>query len=186
MIKNSLFKFLIPLSIGFILGFLIFQYFILIPQPSFCPICPTFESEKKANQGTEILFSKEYNSKKIEVDLSQQKMILFGDNKKLLEIKISSGKKESPTPTGNFRVIHKAPMIYSKATDCWLPFWVGFTEDGQYGFHELPICNGTRVGEKEISKPASLGCIRLKMEEAEKIYNFAEIGTVVEIYGQTP
>ena len=123
--------------------------------------------------------------KQIKVDLGQQKVYLFENGQVKKEYPISSGKLETPTPTGNFRVIYRSSMVYSKITDCWLPFWVGFTDDGKYGFHEVPICKEERTGIKEIGKPASVGCIRLKQGDAEEFYNWAEIETPVEIYGQT-
>lgn len=123
--------------------------------------------------------------KQIKVDLGLQKAYLFENGQIVKEYPISSGKLETPTPTGKFRIINKSPMIYSKITDCWLPFWAGFTNDGKYGFHEVPICEGERVGTKEIGKPVSAGCIRLKQGDAEEFYNWAETETPVEIYGQT-
>ena len=124
--------------------------------------------------------------KQIKVDLGLQKMYLFENGQIKREYPISSGKLETPTPTGKFRVIYKAPMVHSKigvpSGSCWLPFWIGFTNDGKYGFHEVPICKEERVGIKEIGKPVSAGCIRLKQGDAEEFYNWAEIETPVEIY----
>lgn len=124
--------------------------------------------------------------KQVKVDLEQQKVFLFENGDFVREYAISSGLPGTPTPTGKFRVIHKQDMVYSKigipSGSCWLPFWVGFTMDGKYGFHEVPICEGKRVGIKEIGKPASVGCIRLKLGDAEEFYRWAEIETQVEIY----
>jgi len=122
--------------------------------------------------------------KQIKVDLGQQKLYLFENGQVVKGYPISSGKLETPTPAGNFRIIYKSPMVYSKIADCWLPFWSGFTNDGKYGFHEVPICEGERVGTKEIGEPASSGCLRLKQGDAEEFYNWVEIETPVEIYGQ--
>jgi len=120
--------------------------------------------------------------KQVKVDLSRQKLYLFENGQIVREFTISSGKIETPTPTGEFRVIHKQDMVYSKPTGCWLGFWVGFTMDGDYGFHETPICEGKRVGEDKMGIPNSAGCIRLKLGEASEFYNWAEIGMPIEIY----
>ena len=120
--------------------------------------------------------------KEIKVDLSQQKMYLFENGKIMREFAISSGKLETPTPAGNFRVIHKQYMVYSKPTSCWLVFWVGFTMDGKYGIHETPICEGQRIGEDKMGTPDSAGCVRLKLGDAEQFYGWAEIETPVEIF----
>jgi len=181
--KNSFLFFLILFSLGFIAGILIYQY-VFLKQFPIEPLILSFQEPEISNKNGDNSFppSKEGALKKIEVDLSQQKIILFEDGEIIKEIQISAGKKDTPTPTGKFRVIHKSAMVYSKSVDCWLPFWVGFTSNGEYGFHELPICSGERVGENEMGKPASLGCVRLNMGDAEKFYNWVDIETKVEIY----
>ena len=118
----------------------------------------------------------------IKVDLSQQRIFTFEKGVLIRSFKISSGKIETPTPTGTFKVIHKQELLFSKIAGCWLSFWIGFTKDGKYGLHETPICDGTRLGEDKIGTPASAGCLRVKQAEAEILYNWAAIGTVVEIY----
>lgn len=119
--------------------------------------------------------------KEIKVDLGLQKAFLFEKGKLVAEYLISSGKPETPTPAGKFRVILKQDMLYSKIAGCWLAFWVGFTNDGQYGFHETPICDGKREGEDKMGSPVSLGCLRLKLGEAEKFYKWVDIETPIEI-----
>lgn len=119
--------------------------------------------------------------KEVKVDLSLQKAFLFEKGQLVGEYSISSGKPETPTPTGKFRVILKQDLLYSKIAGCWLSFWVGFTDDGKYGFHETPICDAKREGEDKIGQPASLGCLRLKLGEAEKFYKWVEIETSIEI-----
>lgn len=120
--------------------------------------------------------------KQIKVDLFQQKAFLYENGRFVREFAISSGKIETPTPTGNFRVIYKQDMVYSKPTGCWLSFWAGFTSDGKYGFHETPICEGKREGEDKMGTPASAGCIRLKLGDAEEFYNWVETETPVEVF----
>lgn len=124
--------------------------------------------------------------KKIEVDLSQQKMRLFEGEKKVSEFSVSTGCRETPTPTGEFKIYNKHIMIYSKLANCWLPFWVGFTSDGLYGFHEVPICREGRRGLEELGKPASIGCVRLGIGDSEIFYKWVEIGTPVLISGKEP
>ena len=119
--------------------------------------------------------------KEVKVDLSLQKVFLLEKGKLVAEYLISSGKPETPTPVGKFRVILKQDMLYSKIAGCWLAFWVGFTDNGQYGFHEMPICNGKREGEDKLGQPASLGCLRLKLGDAEKFYRWVNLETPIEI-----
>lgn len=123
---------------------------------------------------------------KIEVDLSQQKVKIFEGEKVVDEFLVSTGREDTPTPTGRFRVYNKSLMVHSKIANCWLPFWVGFTPDGLCGFHEIPICEEGRKGLKELGEPASIGCVRLGLEDSEVFYKRIRIGTPVVIYGRHP
>ena len=187
--RKNFSKFTLFTLVGIIIGILISQYFLpklenfLFSQLKLeqTPISlETPSLEKK----TEIICQRQEKGKLIEVNLQTQKMRMCENGKAIKEMPISSGKPETPTPTGNFRVINKSLMIYSKLADCWLPFWVGFSQDGQYGFHELPICQGKegRTDSEDVGQPVSLGCIRLNIGDAEVFYKWAEIETPVFIY----
>jgi lipoprotein-anchoring transpeptidase ErfK/SrfK len=119
--------------------------------------------------------------KQVKVDLSSQKMYLFQEGKEMAKYDISSGLAESPTPKGKYKIVYKQEKVYSKIAGCWLSYWAGFTLDGLYGFHETPVCNKIRQGEENIGQPASHGCIRLKIGQAEAFYNWVEINTPIEI-----
>jgi len=187
--RKNFSKFTLFTLVGIIIGILISQYFLpklenfLFSQLKLeqTPISlETPSLEKK----TKIICQRQEKGKLIEVNLQTQKMRMCENGKAIKEMPISSGKPETPTPTGNFRVINKSLMIYSKLADCWLPFWVGFSQDGQYGFHELPICQGKegRTDSEDVGQPVSLGCVRLNIGEAETFYKWAEIETPVFIY----
>jgi lipoprotein-anchoring transpeptidase ErfK/SrfK len=123
-------------------------------------------------------------NKKIEVDISNQKLKLFENGKLVKEYNVETGHKEEPTPRGKFKIYNKYLMVYSRRYDCWLPFWMGFTLDGKYGFHELPICKEGRRGKDIFGNPISAGCVRLNVFDAEEFYKWAEIGVPVFIYGE--
>ena len=189
MSKKSYFIFLFAIFLigalaGTLAGVLISQWMekeISIPEQE---IKKKVENIEPAEQEIYIFCHKIQDG--IEVDLSRQKLRLCEEGIAVEEFQVSTGKKETPTPTGEFRVIHKTPMLFSRIAGAWLPFWVGFYND--YGFHELPIDTETnkRIGEDKIGQPASLGCIRLKVNDAEKLYHWAEIDTKVLIFGKTP
>jgi len=181
--KNSFLIFFILFSLGLISGILVYQYYFLRQFPFGILQIPLQNFEIPNKNGVDSFPpSKEGALKRIEVDLSQQKMTLFEDDEIFKEIQVSTGKSDTPTPTGKFRVISKSSMLYSKLASCWLPFWVGFSSDGQYGFHELPICGNERKGKNEMGRPASMGCVRLNVGDAENFYNWVEIETKVQIY----
>lgn len=125
-------------------------------------------------------------TKRIEVDLFRQKMKIFEDGKVVKEFLISTGHPETPTPTGRFKVLNRFIMIHSSIANCWLPFWVGFTPDGLYGFHEIPICKEGRRGLEELGEPTSMGCVRLGIGDSETFYRWVRVGTPVIIHGKEP
>jgi len=129
-------------------------------------------------------FFKTSSSKRIEVNLTTQRMKLYEGNEEVREFVVSTGKSTTSTPTGNFKIYSKSVMIYSKIASCWLPFWASFTSNGLYGFHEIPICKKGRKGLDELGKPVSMGCIRLGLNDSEEFYKWINIGTTVRIYGQ--
>jgi hypothetical protein len=120
--------------------------------------------------------------KSIEVSLAEQKMRTFEDGKLIYEFTVSTGKEDSPTPEGNFTVLNKHVEVFSNLSSCWLPYWVGFTSDGLYGIHETPLCKEGRRGEEDLGKPASIGCVRVGMDESQIFYNWVEVGTPIKIY----
>jgi lipoprotein-anchoring transpeptidase ErfK/SrfK len=122
--------------------------------------------------------------KQVKVDLSLQKAFLYENGRFVKEYAVSSGKASTPTPIGHFHIVYKSPKIYSTIAKCWLSFWAGFTSNGKYGFHETPVCNGQREGEDMIGHPASDGCLRLKQGDARAFYDWIDINTSIDIYGQ--
>lgn len=177
-------KFLIPvliLFIGILTGILLLKYvapgvdlFLISKKEIESPSLSVTQKKE-----TQTLCKEIKNG--IEVSLKEQKTRICEDGKALEEFSVSTGKQDTPTPTGEFSVIYKTPVLYSKIADSWLPFWVGFHED--HGFHELPInLQGKRVGEDKIGETDSLGCVRLRIEDAEKIYQWAKIGVKIVIF----
>ncbi|MCK5415976.1 L,D-transpeptidase [Candidatus Parcubacteria bacterium] len=120
--------------------------------------------------------------KRIEVNIALQELSYFLDGIRMGKMIISSGRARMYTPIGHFKIENKNPKAWS-SYGLWMPHWMGFTRNGTYGIHELPIWpNGYREGEDSLGKPVSHGCIRLGVNDAEKLYNWANIGTPIFIY----
>ena len=105
------------------------------------------------------------------VDLTAQKVTLSRDGVPVSTSKISSGKKEKPTPPGTYIVTqkyttwrstlyHNAPMNWFLRLSC-----------SPVGLHQ-----GVLPGY-----PASHGCVRLPAEVAKHFYETVPRGTLVEI-----
>jgi lipoprotein-anchoring transpeptidase ErfK/SrfK len=62
-----------------------------------------------------------------------------------------------------------------------MPFWIGI-KGTRMGIHELPEWpNGYKEGAAHIGTPVSHGCIRLGVEAAKIVYDWADVGTKVII-----
>lgn len=124
--------------------------------------------------------------KKILVDLSDQKLMLYEGSKLVSTRRISSGKWSTPTPIGTFKTKNKITLAYSKPYKLYMEHWMAFTPDGKYGLHSLPFWktkNGGRLyeGTNHIGTPVSHGCIRQTVSEAKSLFDWAPIGTPVVI-----
>jgi L,D-transpeptidase catalytic domain/Sporulation and spore germination/Putative peptidoglycan binding domain len=75
------------------------------------------------------------------------------------------------TPSGTFRVYRKELLSWSYPFHVWMPYASYFV--GGIAMHEY-----FHVPEY----PASHGCVRLPAGEAQRVYGFAEVGTLVHVY----
>ena len=119
--------------------------------------------------------------KKITINTKTQKLQYLLGGVSLGEFVVSTGKKSTPTPKGEFVVKNKSTRAWSGRYKLWMPYWLGLSASG-IGIHELPEWgNGIKEGASHLGTPASHGCIRLGVGSAKTIYNFAEVGTKVKI-----
>jgi hypothetical protein len=122
-------------------------------------------------------------SKRIVVDISEQHMYVYdGDN--LVYSFIASTGMGNSTRVGNFSVLNKIPNAYGATWNIWMPNWLGIYWSGslQNGIHALPILpNGATLWAGYLGTPISYGCVVLDTYDAQVLYNWADIGTPVEI-----
>lgn len=128
----------------------------------------------------------EASGKKIVIDLSEQTLQMFQKGKLVSTRKVSTGKWSTPTPTGKFKTWNKVPVAYSSPYKLYMEYWMAITADGKYGLHSLPywaLKNGGKLyeGAAHIGTPVSHGCVRQTVKEAKSLYDWAPIGTPVEI-----
>ena len=108
---------------------------------------------------------------RIEISLPNQKLTVFRDGAPCLMTKISTGRRDKPTPPGTYLVTDKNRQHRSSLYKVAMPFFL------RLSFSEFGIHYGVNPG-----RPASHGCIRVGSEEkAEKIFESCPIGTFVKI-----
>jgi len=116
----------------------------------------------------------------IKIDLSEQKLQLWQDDKMIEEYSVSTGKPGMKTPTGEFQVLGKEENHWSVKYSLYMPYSLRFHSD--YFIHELPYWpGGYREGEEHLGAPVSHGCVRLGIGPAKIVYNWAHVGTKVVV-----
>ena len=124
--------------------------------------------------------------KKVEVDLTKQRIYALEDNKVIYNFLISSGKSRTPTVAGTFQPYYKTlstRMIGGSYAlgDFYdlpnVPYVVFFS--GGYSMH------GT-YWHNNFGYPMSHGCINMRTTDARIIYNWIDYSTPISIYGVTP
>ncbi len=124
------------------------------------------------------------SNKRIVIDLSEQRMYVYQDGQLLWKWVVSTGMPGADTIPGNFSVLTKIPNAYAYTWGLQMPYWLGIYWAGslQNGIHALPILpNGQLLWEGYLGQRVSYGCIILSTENARTLYNWAEIGTPVDI-----
>ncbi|MFB2934274.1 L,D-transpeptidase [Aerosakkonemataceae cyanobacterium BLCC-F154] len=112
----------------------------------------------------------------IEVDLSEQKLTAWEGSNKLYTLTVSTGKSATPTITGTFTVQSKhvsgrmrGPGYNVPSVPYIMYFSGGYAIHGAYWHNRF----GT---------PVSHGCVNLRVSEAEKVFQWASVGTPVIVH----
>lgn len=121
--------------------------------------------------------------KRIVVDISEQHLYAYEGDLLVYSFIASTGMNNA-TAIGTFSVLNKIPNAYGSTWNIWMPYWLGIYWSGglQNGIHALPILpGGTRLWAGYLGTPISYGCVVLGEYEARLLYEWADIGTPVEI-----
>jgi lipoprotein-anchoring transpeptidase ErfK/SrfK len=122
-------------------------------------------------------------NKYILVDISEQHMYVYEGETLVFSFVASTGLNNA-TRTGLFHVQSKIPNAYGATWNIWMPNWLGIYYAGglENGIHALPILpNGATLWAGFLGQPISYGCVVLGTYESKLLYDWAEMGTPVEI-----
>jgi LysM repeat protein len=122
--------------------------------------------------------------KRIVVDLSAQRMYVYQNGQLLWSWVVSTGRPGQQTAVGHYKVLNKIPNAYAYTWRLQMPYWLGIYWAGhlQNGIHALPIqANGQRLWEGYLGRPVSFGCVILSTANAKTLYNWAPVGTPVDV-----
>ena len=121
---------------------------------------------------------------RIVVDLSAQRMLVYQNGQLLWNWVVSTGRAGQSTSVGHFKVLNKIPNAWASTWSLKMPYWLGIYWAGslQNGIHALPIMsNGQTLWAGYLGAPVSFGCIILSTENARTLYNWAPVGTPVDV-----
>lgn len=113
------------------------------------------------------------------VTLQDQTLRYFQDTTLVGEFKISSGLKGTPSPTGEFDILQKKPLVTYKGRNYYFPNtkWNLMFKKGALG--NLYIHGA--YWHHNFGHPMSHGCINVAYSDMEGLYNWANVGTKVVI-----
>jgi lipoprotein-anchoring transpeptidase ErfK/SrfK len=112
----------------------------------------------------------------IDVDLSDQRLTAYEGDTPVHSFLVSSGLPGTPTPVGQFRIWIKLRYDDMAGADYYIedvPFVMYFHEG--YGLHGV-------TWHGNFGHAMSHGCVNLPTEEAEWLFGFADVGTLVNIH----
>ena len=128
-------------------------------------------------------------NKRIKISLKDQKMQAYEDGKLKWDWVASTGIASSPTSPGVFQIQTHEPMAYAANWNLYMPSFMGIyrpVPDQAFmnGFHGFPSRDKKQIlWQRNLGKPITYGCILLDSKNAKLLYDWAEEGVVVEIYG---
>ena len=112
----------------------------------------------------------------IDVDLADQRLTAYEGSTLVRTTLVSTGLPGTPTPVGQFRIWIKFRFDDMAGADYYIkdvPFVMYFHEG--YGLHGV-------TWHGNFGHPMSHGCVNLPTLEAEWLFGFAEVGTLVNIH----
>lgn len=134
-------------------------------------------------------------NKRIVVNLDDQSLTAFENGQPVFSWPISSGLPQYPTSPGIYQVLsHEEVATGSSFTLCnvggdcgqWQMNWfMGMYEVGpglMNGFHGAVLLpNGAYLGGGSVGQPYTYGCVMSVDAQAKQLYDWADLGTVVEV-----
>jgi hypothetical protein len=115
-------------------------------------------------------------SKLIEVNLTEQKLYLYDNDQLVKTLICSSGSQATPSLTGMYAVYAKAEKLDMTGDGYFAPKvpWV-LMFNGDYTIHG-------NYWSTNFGTPTSHGCVGLPLDQAEYLFNWTPIGTIVSIH----
>jgi L,D-transpeptidase ErfK/SrfK len=134
----------------------------------------------------EARFSETTGHRRIVVSIPDRKLVLLEGEHVLRTYDVAVGKPSTPTPQGKFAIINRVPnpawygpsgTVAPGRNNPLGSRWMGLSAKG-YGIH------GTNV-PSSIGKAASHGCVRMRKQDLEELFEMVTVGTTVELENES-
>ena len=120
--------------------------------------------------------------KKIHVDLKQQVLYAYEDNKLIYKFHCASGGVGTPTTPGKYKISKKLKEYTSHKYNSEMPYSLFYSNLLGEAIHASHFVGITSIIKYlGFNRFGSKGCVRLSMDNAKKLYSWTPIGTPVEI-----
>ncbi len=135
--------------------------------------------------------------KEIVISLSQQEMYVFQDGAQVYSAAVMTGRPALPTPTGTYYIFAKlSPTTFYSPWPPGSPYWyapthINYALEWGYGGYFLhdswwhsvygPGTNGWHHDPVDGWQWGTHGCVAMPLKVAAWLYNWAPIGTTVQI-----
>jgi len=112
----------------------------------------------------------------IDIDLSSQWLTAYAGDTAVFSTSVSTGLPGTPTPVGRYSIRYKVasttmsgPGYYLTGVPWVMSFYGGYTIHGTYWHNNF-------------GHPMSRGCVNMRVSEAQWLYNWTPVGTLVVIH----
>jgi len=125
------------------------------------------------------------DGKRIVFDQSDQRVWLVGDDDEVERTYLVSGSLYDNLFPGTYSVYSKSVQAWGVDDSGTMKYFVRFTHGtngAAIGFHDIPIDDGQLVQTAaQLGTPQSHGCIRQLRDDAIALWDFAPVGTEVDV-----
>lgn len=122
------------------------------------------------------------SGKRIVVDLMSQSVAAYQGTTLFHSCECVSGDSGHPTPTGRFHITRKNHPYTSHTYHVPMNYAMFFKDTGEalHQYHGIPWVL-LRAGRNLTNLVGSHGCVRLQESDARKLYEWAQVGTQIEV-----
>jgi lipoprotein-anchoring transpeptidase ErfK/SrfK len=129
--------------------------------------------------------SQSRSRKVIKVDLTAQLVEAYDGSERIHRFECVSGNKDHPTDRASFKIQRKHEIYRSRAYNVQMNYAMFFTADGKalHQYHGAAPLSVVRTFRSRVSEWfGSHGCVRLAEADARALFEWAALGTAVEVF----